>query len=74
MTATPAPPELHANLAYAELEAGDAAAARASLNQAFVAGADAHNPRIVALDQLITAAERAGVAEDANAESGDESR
>lgn len=57
-----APPEFHANLAYAELAADRAGPARESLNRALVAGADARNPRIVALDRLITTGEQAAEA------------
>lgn len=58
-TADPkAPPELHANLAYAELATGHLLEARESLRRALVGGADARNPRLVALTALIEAAER----------------
>ena len=52
-----APPELHANLAYALLQVGEIEQARASLNKSFAAGADARNPRLVALQRLIGDAE-----------------
>ena len=52
-----APPELHANLAFAHLKAGEVEAARQSLNSAFSAGADARNPRIVALQRMVDDAE-----------------
>jgi Tfp pilus assembly protein PilF len=48
-----APPELHANLAFAELQTGHADLARESLQRALAAGADARNPRLVALQRLI---------------------
>ena len=54
-----APPELHANLAYAELRTGDLGKARSSLRDALRYGADARNPRIVALQRLIGDAELA---------------
>lgn len=54
-----APPELHANLAFAELSLGRVADARANLRRALASGADARNPRLVALDRLIGDAERA---------------
>lgn len=53
------PPELHTNLAFAELQAGEVDMARASLNRAFAAGADTRNPRVVALHRLIEQAEEA---------------
>jgi MSHA biogenesis protein MshL len=56
------PAELHANLACAELELGEIAAARASLGQALAKGIDARNPRIVALDKLIALAEQEAAA------------
>ncbi len=52
-----APPELHANLAYAELANGHVEKARASLLRALAAGAESRNPRIVALERLIGDAE-----------------
>ena len=52
-----APPELHSNLAYAQLSTDDVALARASLTRAYFAGADARNPRMVALARLIADAE-----------------
>lgn len=52
-----APPELHTNLAYALLQDGEVELARASINQAFAAGADTRNPRVVALHRLIELAE-----------------
>jgi len=61
-----APAELHANLAFAELMTGHAALARESLRRALIAGADARNPRLVALDKLVTQAEK-GLAGPANA-------
>jgi MSHA biogenesis protein MshL len=58
-TADPkAPPELHANLAYAELATGHVPEARESLRRALVGGADARNPRLVALTALVEAAEQ----------------
>jgi len=59
-----APPELHANLAFAELAAGKVEHARESLKRAWAAGADARNPRMVALKRLVEDAE-AGQREDA---------
>ncbi len=62
LTARAAPggsPELHANLAYAELQTGAVDLARESLRQALVSGADPRNPRLVALERLITDAEKA---------------
>jgi MSHA biogenesis protein MshL len=62
-----APPELHANLAYAELKSGHVDAARVAYHQALVAGADARSPRLVALGRLVAAAEvarQAGGAKD----------
>jgi Tfp pilus assembly protein PilF len=56
---TASPPELLANLAFAELSTGKPDAARESLRRALAAGADARNPRLVALDRLIGDAERA---------------
>ena len=50
-----APPELHANLAFAELQTGHADLARESLRRALAAGADARNPRLVALQRLLDA-------------------
>ncbi|MEO6596962.1 MAG: hypothetical protein ABIP94_19625 [Planctomycetota bacterium] len=47
-----APPELHANLAFAELKTGHADKAKDSLQRALAAGADGHNPRLVALERL----------------------
>lgn len=57
-----APPELHANLAFAELSTGDLVRARESLGQALLGGADARNPRLVALARLVADAEQAIVA------------
>jgi len=54
-----APPEAHANLAYAELSTGNVEAARQSLDRALLGGADARNPRVVALERLVTDAQRA---------------
>lgn len=54
-------PELHANLAFAELQSGNLEQARASLKNAQAAGADARNPRIAALEHLVGTAK---VAED----------
>lgn len=54
-----APAELHANLAFAELSTGHPAEARESLHRALVAGADARNPRMVALENLVAEAEGA---------------
>ncbi|MBL8726752.1 MAG: hypothetical protein JNK49_22110 [Planctomycetes bacterium] len=48
-----APPELHSNLAFAELATGHVVEARESLNRALVAGADARNPRVAALQALV---------------------
>jgi MSHA biogenesis protein MshL len=48
-----APPELHCNLAFAELATGHVVEARESLNRALVAGADARNPRVAALQALV---------------------
>jgi type II secretory pathway component GspD/PulD (secretin)/Tfp pilus assembly protein PilF len=56
---TASPPELLANLAFAELSTGKPDAARESLRRALAAGAEARNPRLVALDRLIGDAERA---------------
>lgn len=53
-----APPELHANLAFAELATGHLPQARESLRRALVAGADARNPRMVALEGLIAEQEQ----------------
>lgn len=53
-----APPELHANLAFAELQGGNLAQAEASLMNALVAGADTRNPRVAALQNLITEARK----------------
>lgn len=52
-----APPELYANLAFAELEVGRVEHAREQLEAALVAGADVRNPRIVALQRLVAAEE-----------------
>jgi len=57
-----APPELYANLAFAELSTGRPDDARANLRRALAAGADARNPRLVALERLIDDAERAAAA------------
>lgn len=57
-----APPELHANLAFAELSTGDCAKARACVEQALAAGGDPRNPRLVALARLVGDAERAAAA------------
>jgi type II secretory pathway component GspD/PulD (secretin)/Flp pilus assembly protein TadD len=57
-----APPELHANLAFAQLSTGRPQAARESLREAMAAGADARNPRLVALDRLIADALAASAA------------
>jgi len=57
-----APPELHANLAFAELGTGNVALAREGLRLALAAGGDARNPRLVALDALVTAAEKKALA------------
>lgn len=54
-----APPEVHANLAFAELAAGHVEVARACLRRALISGADVANPRLVALDRLIAEAEAA---------------
>jgi Flp pilus assembly protein TadD len=59
IAAPAAPPELHANLAFVELKCGYVAAARDSLLRALAAGADARNPRLVALDRMIADAEKA---------------
>lgn len=53
-----APPELHANLAFVELGLGDVPAARTALDAAFAAGADARNPRLVALVRMVEDAEQ----------------
>ncbi|MGE3174638.1 MAG: hypothetical protein AB7O97_18545 [Planctomycetota bacterium] len=47
------PPELHANLAYAELVLGDESAARDALAKALRAGVDPRNPRVMALVKLM---------------------
>jgi MSHA biogenesis protein MshL len=52
------PPELLANLAFAELAAGDVAAARQSAQAALAAGASPRNPRVSALLVRIERAER----------------
>jgi len=52
-----APPELHANLAFSHLDAGEVEMARASLNNAYSEGADSRNPRIIALERLVADAE-----------------
>jgi hypothetical protein len=57
VTDSSAPPELHANLASAHLEAGEIASARQSLKRAYAAGVHARNPRIVALQRLVSDAE-----------------
>ncbi|MBL9075979.1 MAG: tetratricopeptide repeat protein [Planctomycetes bacterium] len=57
-----APPELHGNLAFAQLQLGQVQEARESLRRALAAGADARNPRLVALDRLIGDAEQAAAA------------
>jgi len=57
-----APAELHSNLAFAELSTGHLMQARESLQRALVAGVDARNPRMVALDSLIREAELAAAA------------
>ncbi|MFO1078648.1 MAG: hypothetical protein U1E73_13065 [Planctomycetota bacterium] len=54
-----APPELFANLAYAELAGGAIDDARADLVKSLAAGVDAGNPRIVALKKLIDQATHA---------------
>jgi Flp pilus assembly protein TadD len=54
------PPELLANLAYAQLAVGHVEHARGSLQRAYAAGVDARNPRIVALERLITDGEVQG--------------
>ncbi|MFN7591461.1 MAG: hypothetical protein ACK501_00525 [Planctomycetota bacterium] len=59
IAAPAAPPELHANLAFVELQCGLVVAARESLLRALAAGADARNPRIVALERLVADAEKA---------------
>jgi Tfp pilus assembly protein PilF len=57
-TADPtAPPELHANLAFVELQSGHPEKARDSLRRALAAGGDARNPRLVALARLVGDAE-----------------
>jgi len=48
-----APAELYANLAFAQWSHGAADDARASLQQAMVAGADPRNPRVVALQRKL---------------------
>lgn len=52
-----APPELHCNLAFAELATGHTVEARESLGRALVAGADVRNPRVAALQALVEEAE-----------------
>lgn len=59
IAAPSAPPELHANLAFVELKCGHVGASRDSLLRALAAGADARNPRLVALDRMIVDAEKA---------------
>lgn len=54
-----APPELHANLAFGEVATGNVEQARQSLDRALLGGADARNPRIVALERLVGDAQRA---------------
>ncbi len=49
------PPELHANLAYAQWATGQTDAANVSLQQALELGVDPRNPRVVALQRLLTA-------------------
>lgn len=56
------PPELWANLAFAELATGDIAKARQCVDQALLSGADARNPRVVALGRLVADAERKAAA------------
>ena len=53
-----APPELHANLAFAELQAGHVELAQASLINALSAGADTRNPRVAALQNLVAMAQK----------------
>ncbi len=48
-----APPELFANLAFAEWSSGEAEPARATLERALDAGVDPRNPRVVALQRLL---------------------
>lgn len=59
IAAPSAPPELHANLAFVELKCGFVAAARDSMLRALAAGADARNPRLVALERMVADAEKA---------------
>lgn len=49
------PPELHANLAFAQWSTGQQDAATASLQQALELGVDPRNPRVVALQRLLAA-------------------
>ncbi len=64
---TGAPPELHANLAFAELGTGHLVEAREQLQRALAGGADSRNPRLVALQRSIQAAERKAAAAAAEA-------
>ncbi|MBL8750063.1 MAG: tetratricopeptide repeat protein [Planctomycetes bacterium] len=57
-----APPELFANLAFAQVSSGHPDEAKAMLAMALAAGVDARNPRIVALDRLVTEALQAAAA------------
>lgn len=50
-------PEAHANLAFVLLRAGELTAARVELRNALAAGADARNPRLVALQRMVDEAE-----------------
>lgn len=59
VAAPDAPAELHGNLAYAELAMGYVPQARDSLRRALIAGGDARNPRLAALENLVAEAERA---------------
>jgi len=54
-------PEAHANLAFVLLRAGELTAARVELRNALAAGADARNPRLVALQRMVDDAEAATV-------------
>lgn len=62
IAAPSASPELHANLAFVELKCGHVAAARDSMLRALAAGADARNPRLVALERMVADAEKAAAA------------
>ncbi|MFM1872155.1 MAG: hypothetical protein RL398_1577, partial [Planctomycetota bacterium] len=53
LAAAEAPPELHANLAFAQWSCGEWEAARSSLQRSLEGGADPRNPRVVALQRLL---------------------